>query len=696
MTAAPFPTDPLPPDELRRLSAAVDRFVNALTHTPNTELSQFLPPRDDPYFRQHLVALARAHIDFYCWTGTERLVESVLRLYPELAAHPADVVDLICQEYQSRRRHRVPDAGEYEGRFPDVYETFKARLTGMLHTPPPTPAAFGAWGAGLLLHVGLDLGGYRLRRRIGAGSYGEVWQADAPGGVAVAVKVILRPVDHAEAQRERQALELIKQIQHSFLLSTQAYFLLNNHLVIVVELADRSLADCLAAERAAGNPSGIPAERLMPWMREACEAIDYLHARKIIHRDIKPANILTLGDHIKVADFGLARAYHDGPTLRGTSGGGGLGTPAYMAPELWRKEPATPASDLYALAVTYAELRLGRPPFAADNQIQMMLCHYEGNPNLTGLGPVEEAVVRRALDKDPKKRQTSCLAFWRELQAAEPQSPTPAPPRLVDRDHSPDEIKSLRARWAEHLGVSPGEALTLAGQRIELVLLPPGTFWMGSPAGEPGRRSDEGQRLVVVPEPFYVGRYPITQDQFAAVLGRKSPSWFNRARLGPRAKAGSGRFPVEYITWDAAVEFCDALSKLAGVRYRLPTEVEWEYACRGGACGRASKPFHLEAGPADQLTPADALFLDPGGAPGTTREVGAYRPNRFGLFDFHGNVGEWCADAPASAPGDYRVVRGGSFETPAARCRAAARDSLGRTHQRRDLGFRIVRSAARS
>src|SRR5262249_52612911 len=130
--------------------------------------------------------------------------------------------------------------------------------------------------------------------------------AQAPGGVNVAVKRIFRPLDDESSQRELQSLELIRELRHPFLLQTQAYWSLEDRLVIVMELADDSLADWNRQERKLTG-SGISSSELLGYFGEAAEALDYLHSMNVIHRDVKPANLLRLKGHAKVADFGLAR-----------------------------------------------------------------------------------------------------------------------------------------------------------------------------------------------------------------------------------------------------------------------------------------------------------------------------------------------------------------------------------------------------
>ena len=199
-------------------------------------------------------------------------------------------------------------------------------------------------------------GGYRLLRHLGRGAYGEVWHAEAPGGVEVAIKIIPRTLPSATPETELQALHLIKGLRHQNLLSLQAFFPLPDRLVIVLELADGCLRRRMRQRRDEGL-EGIPPAELLVYMREAAEALDFLHSRELLHRDIKPDNLLLLGSHVKVADYGLARVMDKSSLQTATT----VGTPSYMAPEVFQGK-VSPHSDQYSLAITYAELRwAGRP-----------------------------------------------------------------------------------------------------------------------------------------------------------------------------------------------------------------------------------------------------------------------------------------------------------------------------------------------
>jgi formylglycine-generating enzyme required for sulfatase activity/serine/threonine protein kinase len=249
---------------------------------------------------------------------------------------------------------------------------------------------------------------------------------------------------------------------------------------------------------------------------------------------------------------------------------------------------------------------------------------------------------------------------------------------------------------------------------MRLVLIPAGTFTMGSLENELGRGSDEDQHEVEISRAFYLGVYEVTQEEYGRVMG-SNPSYFAPTGVGKDQVEGldTSRFPVESVSWHDAVDFCRKLSEMpeekrAGRRYRLPTEAEWEYSCRAGASrpvteatvwGWVTKgiPFHFGA----SLSSTQANFNY---SLGRTCAVGSYPPNAFGLRDMHGNVAEWCADRYASdyytkarradpkgpLVGTGRVVRGGSFFYEARSCRSACRFGDEPTFRRLTQGFRVA------
>jgi formylglycine-generating enzyme required for sulfatase activity/uncharacterized caspase-like protein len=334
------------------------------------------------------------------------------------------------------------------------------------------------------------------------------------------------------------------------------------------------------------------------------------------------------------------------------------------------------------------------------------------------------------------------------LDPAPPQEnpPTPSPPPTTPSDPNPPETPATLALTAadftpfdfevvkvnetgEVASREPKQAQAfreaIGATFLELVAVPGGTFTMGSPAGEEGRDwygdfaddlkgvNVEGpQREVNVPA-FLMGKYPVTQAQWKAVAAL--PKVARDLNADPANFKGDN-LPVEQVSWDEAVEFCQRLSKQTGREYRLPSEAEWEYACRA----RTTTPFHFGETITTDLANYRGTDWDYQGKtyPGNygqgpkgefrqkTTEVGSFKiANTFGLYDMHGNVWDWCLDhwheSYEGAPTDgsawttggddsLRVLRGGSWGDIPRNCRSACRDGYARGSQNFYLGFRLV------
>ncbi len=259
-----------------------------------------------------------------------------------------------------------------------------------------------------------------------------------------------------------------------------------------------------------------------------------------------------------------------------------------------------------------------------------------------------------------------------------------------------------------------------SGIELEMVLIPGGSFLMGSPEDEPERYSNESLQHEVTIQPFCMGKYPVTQAQWKAVA---SLPQVNRELDADPSRFKGENHPVEQVSWSYAVEFCDRLSSHTKRLYRLPSEAEWEYACRAGT----TTPFHFGETITTDLANYDGTDDKEGkwsgsygqGPKGIYREqttpVGSFGvANAFGLYDMHGNVWEWCADHwhdnYEGAPKDgsawqnndndndndnqNSLLRGGSWDYNPPYCRSACRHYVDAGVRSNGIGFRVVCAAA--
>jgi hypothetical protein len=260
--------------------------------------------------------------------------------------------------------------------------------------------------------------GYRLIEPLGSGGFGEVWKCEAPGGLFKAIKFVYGnlnslDVDGVRAEQELHALNRVKEVRHPFVVSLDRIEIVGGELVIVMELADKSLHDAYVEWQAAGL-IGIPRDDLLRYLRDAAEALDHMNEKhNLQHLDIKPRNLFLVSDRVKVADFGLVK-HLDRSSASGLLGGV---TPLYAAPETFSGR-ITDRSDQYSLAIVYQELLTGQRPFGGKNVRQLAQQHMHEEPELRALPEAERPVVARALSKDPAKRFPNCLQFIRGLYNA--------------------------------------------------------------------------------------------------------------------------------------------------------------------------------------------------------------------------------------------------------------------------------------
>ncbi|MHB1425325.1 MAG: SUMF1/EgtB/PvdO family nonheme iron enzyme [Gemmataceae bacterium] len=562
------------------------------------------------------------------------------------------------------------------------------------------------------------IGDWELVELLGVGGFGEVWKARNPhfdGMPPVALKFCLDAAARERLLRHEAAVlnQVMRQGKHEGIVPLLHTYLNADPPCLAYEFVEGGDLSGFIQERR----GGMSAEQAGRVIQCLAEIVGFAHrlCPPIVHRDLKPTNILLSwrsdGEPApRITDFGiggLAVQEAMAQSLRGrkcgeflTAAVRGAYTPLYASPQQMRGDKPDPRDDVYALGVIWYQLLIGdsskgRPGGEA----------WRKRLADRGMTPPLLALLASSYEDEREDRPANALIVAEKLET------------LLGENTAMSLIEPI---LVEKPQPAPPRSGTILENSIgmKFALVEPGVFLMGSPLREAERENDEFQHEVEITQPFHVGIYPVTQEQYERVMG-VNPSWFSPTGGGQLEDLDTRQFPVERVSWQDALEFCSRLSALPEERareriYRLPTEAEWEYVCRGGPfIKKPSPPFHF----GNSLSPTQANFNGNypygGAAKGQylqrTSKVASYPANPLGLFDLHGNVWEWCSDwydaeyyqrGPRRNPqgpanGERRVLRGGSWYYGARYCRAAYRGGYAPGDRNDGGGFRVVLAVQR-
>jgi|GEM_PF-1257214 len=505
-------------------------------------------------------------------------------------------------------------------------------------------------------------GRYELLEIAGSGGFATVWKAwDASADRLVAVKVLHGQWsrDHSKIARFDAGAQRMATLRHPAIVPilAPAQGDQSHHFFVMPWFAGGDLQRALSS-------GAIDRDVALLACARAIEGLIHVHDHGLVHRDIKPSNILLDDEHRGwLTDFDLVWSPD---TTHGTRTGAGLGSFTYAAPESLRDAASVDArADLYgaAMCVLFVLLKRHPPPLVAATEpelLERLPCSEELRAAITG-----------ALAYKPDRRTTTgaqLVTAIREFVA----DPSSAPARARSTPWA-SEGEDQYGRWA---------MVRVAEVEQRMRWIGPGTFSMGSPASEPGRFDDEGpQHEVTLTAGYWLSETPCTQALWIAVMG-DNPSRFP-----------SPERPVEHLAWDDVQRFLDRLAQLLpGAPFGLPSEAQWEHACRAGTTSATYGPL-------------DAIAWHWHNSGGTTQAVGRKQPNAWGLHDMLGNIWEWCSDGqrmfthqPVSNPSGpkdrVRVCRGGSWGDDARFARSACRISYEPSYRYGSVGFRLVLAAS--
>ena len=582
---------------------------------------------------------------------------------------------------------------------------------------------------------------YQIKEKIGQGGMGVVYKAVHPKiNKTVAIKFLAPAFSTSKrfiARFEREARAMAG-LNHRNIVGIQNMGEFKGRYFLIMEyIPGRTVAEILQ------DKGRLVWQEVVRISEQVLQALKTAHAQGLLHRDIKPGNILVMNDGtVKVSDFGLVKmmgigedfsidearsrmsistiseARQDGIAL--TIEGSPIGTFDYMSPEQYQGESnLDERSDIFSFGMTVYKMLTGRllrgfakPPSKYDSAIPAVIdamsikCLEEDREDryrnagelLEVLGDIKEdldnagQVIKKQAEKEnhPQIKKQTRQKTNQSHRVTEEKSPRKA---IRDTQFQHDAVKFITGEDPRNLQLGQVITVKLEGEvTLSLVWIPPGEFLMGSHKKELGRGESETQHKVHITRGFWMGKYPVTQEQWKVII-RSNPSEFKNSITGTH--------PVESVSWKDCQDFLGSLSRKTTLEFDLPTEAEWEYACRAGTTNalNCSKELTTRNMHCRNLDEVAWYCMNSAEA---THPVGLKKPNQWDLYDMHGNVSEWCRDwyagysnktrtdplGPSSGWG--KVLRGGSWHSQAGYCRSANRNGEKIDSRKNNIGLRVV------
>jgi formylglycine-generating enzyme required for sulfatase activity len=564
-----------------------------------------------------------------------------------------------------------------------------------------------------------QVGAYLLLELIAVSGMGRVYKAQHMHlKKTVAVKLIAPGLVRSAAVRQRFRHEM------------EAVGALHSpHIVTAFDAGEADGVDFLAMEFIEGRDlhalvrerGKLPVADAIDCTRQAARGLAVAHAAGIVHRDVKPRNLL-LDKHgtVKVLDLGLALFTARQSDRRGAPDGGGMGTASFMAPEQELDSNVDERADIYGLGCTLYYLLTGQAP---DTPIGSLQSIRRDCPRAL------DALFCRMTARNPKDRPASMLAVAAELERMQKPARRPIGWRGMLAAGVAACVLIAFAIWGQSgpdkekgKGEEVKVAMPKAGAtpKIDMVLIKAGKFKLGASDADPDAKPQELPRSEVkINKAFFLAATEVTQEQYEEVIGKNPSAFSAKGANAARVKdMDTRKHPVESVSWLDAVRFCNKLSErhelpsyykikddvvtiAGGAGYRLPTEAEWEYACRAGT----ETTWHF----GEREEDLDQYAWYAKNSKDHTHPVGTKKANPWGLYDMYGNVPEWCwdrydpkyylsmpySDPPGSGTKNLRSFRGDGWNSRMPR--TPAREGLGHAYGAGGsiniLGFRVARNA---